>query len=89
MSGGVRISTTDATFSLAARRERTGRPELDRLNDHLPAGWLASHTCGTDGHRIVLFDAHTAVVSVQTAGRLGDCVDMAISSIRSHTRGTS
>lgn len=86
MSGGVRISTTDATFSLAAR---TSRPELDRLDDHLPAGWLASHSCGTDGHRIVLFDLHTAVVSVQTAGRLGDCVDMAISSIRSHTRGIS
>lgn len=83
MSG---IPTTDATFSLAARRERTGRLELDRLNDHLPAGWLASHSCG-DGHRIVLFDDRTAVVSVQTAGRLGDCVDMAISSIRSHTRG--
>lgn len=76
----IRISTTDAAFSIVARRERAGRLELDRLDDHLPAGWLASHSCGGDGHRIVLSDP-AGVVSVSTAGRLEDCVDMALSAI--------
>lgn len=85
MSGGVRITTT---FSLAARHERGRRAELDRLDEHLPTGWLASHS-SSDTHRIVLFDEETAVVSVSTAGRLEDCIDMAISAIASHCRGRS